>query len=57
LALTLYLEGLGFRSIERILGFSHIAVYNWINSFGEQVEAVKQKKATIVESERSTTPT
>ena len=49
LALTLYLEGLGFRSIGRILGFSHVAVYNWIKSFGEQVEAVKQKEATIVE--------
>ena len=49
LALTLYLEGLGFRSIGRILGFSHVAVYNWIKSFGEQIEAVKQKEATIVE--------
>ncbi len=49
LALTLYLEGLGFRSIGRILGFSHVAVYNWIRSFGEQVESLKQKEATIVE--------
>ena len=49
LALTLYLEGLGFRSIGRILGFSHVAVYNWIKSFGEQIEAVKQKEATVVE--------
>jgi len=49
LALTLYLEGLGFRSIGRILGFSHVAVYNWIRSFGEQIESLKQKEATIVE--------
>ena len=49
LALTLYLEGLGFRSIGRILGFSHVAVYNWIKSFGEQVEVLKQEEATIVE--------
>ncbi len=49
LALTLYLEGLGFRSIGRILGFSHVAVYNWIKAFGEQVESLKQKEATIVE--------
>jgi len=49
LALTLYLEGLGFRSIGRILGFSHVAVYNWIRSFGEQVETLKQKEAVIVE--------
>ena len=49
LALTLYLEGLGFRSIGRILGFSHVAVYYWIKSFGEQVETLKQEKATTVE--------
>jgi transposase len=49
LALTLYLEGLGIRPIGRILGFSHVAVYNWIKSFGEKIEGVKQKKATIVE--------
>ena len=49
LALILYLEGLGFRSIGRILGFSHVAVYNWIKSFGEQIETIRQKEATIVE--------
>ena len=30
LALKLYLEDLGFRSIGRILDFSHVAVYHWI---------------------------
>lgn len=49
LALSLYLEGLGFRSIGRILGFSHVAVYHWIKSFGEQIENIRQQKATIVE--------
>ena len=29
-ALQLYLEGLGFRSIGRILQVSHVSVYNWI---------------------------
>ena len=49
-ALTMYLEGMGFRSIGRSLGFSHVAVYQWIKSFGEQVEAVKSSKpAKIVE--------
>ena len=28
-ALQLYLEGLGFRSIGRILQVSHVSVYNW----------------------------
>ena len=49
LALTLYLEGLGFRSIGRILGFSHVAVYQWVKGFGENVEQIKRPAAQIVE--------
>ena len=50
LALTLYLEGLGFRSIGRIMGYSHVAVYNWIKAFGEKVEALTTSPpATILE--------
>ena len=37
-ALILYLEGLGFRSIGRYLNVSHVAVFNWIKSFGEKIE-------------------
>lgn len=37
-ALILYLEGLGFRSIGRILNVSHVAVFNWIKSFGEKLD-------------------
>lgn len=40
-ALELYLEGLGFRSIGRFLRVSHVAVYNWIKSFGEQLDVIK----------------
>ncbi|WP_454064725.1 IS1 family transposase [Candidatus Nitrospira salsa] len=49
LALTLYLEGLGFRSIGRIVGFSHVAVYQWVKAFGETVESIKRPAAQIVE--------
>jgi transposase-like protein len=49
LALNLYLEGLGFRSIGRILGFSHVAVYQWVKAFGETVEQIKRPAAQIVE--------
>ena len=50
LALKLYLEGLGFRSIGRILGFSHVAVYYWIRAFGEEVVNLGESKdASIVE--------
>jgi len=40
-ALELYLEGLGFRSIGRLLGVSHVAVYQWIKSFGENIESLR----------------
>ena len=49
LAVTLYLEGLGFRSIGRILGFSHVAIYQWIKALGENVEQIKRSAAQIVE--------
>ena len=49
LALTLYLEGLGFRSIGRVMGYSHVAVYNWIKAFGGKIEALVSEPAAIVE--------
>jgi len=49
LALSLYLEGLGFRSIGRILGFSHVAVFQWVKTFGENLESIKRPAAQIVE--------
>ena len=42
-ALELYLEGIGFRSIGRLLGFSHVSALNWIRSFGEQLEEIKSE--------------
>ena len=50
LALEMYLEGMGFRSIGRVLKVSFVSVYNWIKAFGEQVELVKSsKEVTVVE--------
>lgn len=40
-ALELYLEGLGFRSIGRILKVSHVSVYNWIKGFGSKLEEIR----------------
>ena len=40
-ALELYLEGLGFRSIGRVLGFSNVTILNWIRAFGEQLDTIK----------------
>ena len=33
LALQLYLEGMGFRGIGRVLKVSHVAAYNWVRKF------------------------
>jgi len=40
-ALELYLEGLGFRSIGRFLKVSHVSVYQWIQTFGNQVDDIR----------------
>ena len=40
-ALELYLEGLGFRSIGRLLKFSNVSILNWIRSFGAQVQDLR----------------
>jgi transposase-like protein len=40
-AFELYLEGLGFRSIGRILKCSHVAVYNWIKAYGQSIQSIR----------------
>ena len=48
LGLMMYLEGLGFHSIGRILGVSHVAVMNWVKKYGSQLEAIKNEKPVSV---------
>ncbi|WP_157196663.1 IS1 family transposase [Methanococcoides burtonii] len=49
-ALQLYLEGLGFRSIGRFLGVSHVSVQKWIKKFGRELEDLKsENEISIVE--------
>lgn len=43
-ALLMYLEGLGFHSIGRILRVSHVSVLNWIRKYGEQVKEIRNDK-------------
>ncbi len=49
MAVTLHLEGLGVRSIGRILGLSHVAIYQWIKALGENVAQLKRSAAHIVD--------
>ena len=44
LALQMYLEGLGFNSIGRILKVSHVAVMNWIRQYGKQAEELRSEQ-------------
>ncbi|KAA6343089.1 hypothetical protein EZS27_009220 [termite gut metagenome] len=45
--LHLYLEGLGFRSIGKILGVSNVSVLNWIRSFGKAVGELSSESQEI----------
>ncbi|AKB32833.1 Mobile element protein [Methanosarcina siciliae HI350] len=48
--MQLYLEGLGFRSIGRFLGVSHVSVQKWIKKFGQEIEELKsENEISIVE--------
>ena len=47
-ALELYLEGLGFRSIGRVLNFSNVSILNWIREFGSKLEELKSEKQVKV---------
>jgi transposase len=46
-ALSMYLEGLGFRSIGRLLGCSLVAVYPWIKQSGEKAVDMDEMHASV----------
>ncbi len=37
-ALNLYLEGMGFRAIGRMLAVSNVTVLNWVRAYGQKAE-------------------
>lgn len=39
----MYLEGLGFNSIARILKVSHVSIQKWIKSYGQQINELKSE--------------
>ena len=50
MALEMYLEGVGFRSIGRLLRISFGTVYQWIKKWGEQVDlSIRTESISIVE--------
>ena len=48
LALEMYLEGLGFRAIGRVLKISYGTVYNWIKEWGSKVSLPKNESTTSI---------
>ncbi len=42
-ALILYLQGLDFRSIGKLLQCSHVSVHNWIKPYHPDIERVRSK--------------
>jgi transposase-like protein len=48
LALQIYLEGLGFLSIGRMLNISHVSAYNGIRSFGQKAEELRSENEIFV---------
>ncbi|MCL5990485.1 MAG: hypothetical protein M1419_00070 [Bacteroidetes bacterium] len=39
--IQLYLEGLGFRAISRVIGISHVTIINWVKKFGKELEFIR----------------
>jgi transposase-like protein len=48
LALELYLEGLGFRAIGRVLKVSYVTVFGWIKEYGRKAAELKSEQALEV---------
>lgn len=44
-ALQLYLEGLSFREIERIIGVSHVSVASWVKKYNIQRPTISNSKS------------
>ncbi len=43
-ALLMYLEGLGFHSIGRILRVSHVSVLKWVRKYGREVDSIRNDR-------------
>ena len=46
-AIQLYLEGNGFRRIERILKVSHVSVINWVKNAGAKLDEIPKKYGKV----------
>ena len=45
--IKLYMEGLGFRSIARVTGVSHVIIQHWVKELGDKIEALRPNTGEI----------
>lgn len=51
-AINLYLEGVGFRGIERLTGISHVTVMRWVKALADKIDMslpAEEKRVAIME--------
>ena len=48
MALQMYLEGLGFNSIGRVLGVPHVSVLKWVRKYGESCDSLRSEDTVEV---------
>jgi len=46
--LSMYLEGLGFHSIGRLLNVSHVSVMNWVKKYGSELSKIRNSNPVRV---------
>jgi transposase-like protein len=46
--LSMYLEGLGFHSIGRLLEVSHVTVMNWVRRYGSELGSIRNSKPVCI---------
>ena len=50
-SLQFYLEGMGFRAIERMVGVSHVSVINWVKKYGKDLSFLRAEDQRCKEVE------
>ncbi len=45
--IQLYLEGVGFRGISRLMGVSHVSVQKWVKRLGDDIEKFREETGEI----------
>ena len=46
-SLKLYLEGMGFRAIERVVGVSHVGVITWVKKYGKALKRLSKPRGKL----------